>query len=76
MAKRRPGRLDTLAVLRGEIDHCRKVGREDAVRALQAVAEILGGKRQPSGPSPSADPGIGRRGTTESAFLKGMMDGP
>ncbi len=79
MAKRylKATRLEALAVLRGEMDyHERRMasdaGRAPAIAALQRAIDVLERTAAPSGPTPSADPGIARRLTGE-AFMEGMM---
>ena len=74
MAKRRPTRMEALAVLRGEIEHHkgRRVGdsgRAPAIAALQRAIDVLQGEAMPSAPSPGADPPCG----PAADFMKGML---
>jgi len=66
---RAPSRIEALAVLRGELAAYPEHSAE--ARALQRVIDVLVNQAQPSAPSPSADPGVGRRG--EDRFLKGLL---
>ncbi len=78
MAKRRPTRMEALAVLRGEIEHHkgRRVGdpgRTPAITALQRAIDVLQGEAMPSAPSPGADPP--NCAGADVDFIKGMMEG-
>ena len=67
MTKRKPSRMEALAVLRGEQAHYLSWSTELGnciASALGTTIEVLEGDREPSGPAPSA---------TEASFLKDMM---
>jgi len=67
---RNPSRHEALAVLRGELAAYPE--RSAEAKALQRVIDVLINQARPSAPSPSADPGFGRRG--EDRFLKGLLE--
>lgn len=67
---RKPSRFEALAVLRGELAYWRERGADREVAALQRAISVLSEGLTPSAPSPSADPGFGRR--CVDPFLGGL----